>query len=133
MSAVAVYAATMVAVQRVPGVPTIRFDGSAVREIFTLIKSFARRGGLGSFLDGHLGTEHSLVSNLSVGVPYVLLSSLGLLAPLVLILAVRLRKRTSALLVSFPLLIVANFLAMFLGLSLDLRSSTPDGCRIARS
>src|SRR6185369_1551182 len=33
---------------------------------------------------------------------------------------------TSALLVLFPLLLVANFLAMFLGLALDMRSSTPD-------
>ena len=44
-----------------------------------------------------------------------------------MILVVRLRKRTHALLyVLFPLLLVANFLAMFLGLALDFRSSTPD-------
>jgi hypothetical protein len=125
-SAVTVYAVAMVSVQRVPGVPTIRFDGSAVGEIFRLITSFARRGGLRTFLDGHLGTEHSLASNLAVGVPYVLLSTLGVFAPLLLILAIRLRKRTSPALVSFPLLLVANFLAMFLGLALDHRSSTPD-------
>jgi hypothetical protein len=126
LCAVAMYALAVVGVQRIPGVPTIRFDGSSVREIFALITSFARRGGLRSFLDGHLGTDHSLVSNLAVGVPYLLLSSLGAFAPLLLVLAIRLRQRSSAALVSFPLLIVANFLAMFLGLALDLRSSTPD-------
>jgi hypothetical protein len=124
--AVAAYATATVILQRVPGVPTIRFDGSSVREIFRLITSFAPRGGLRSFLDAHLGTDHSLVSNLAVGVPYVLLSSLGVFAPLLLVLAFRLRKQTSPALVTFPLLILANFLAMFLGLALDLRSSTPD-------
>jgi hypothetical protein len=124
--AAAVYAATLVSVQRVPGVPTIRFDGSGVREIFTLIKSFAQRGALRDFLDGHLGKERTAISNLSFGVPYVLLSTLGMFVPSLLVLVVCLRKRTSALLLSFPLLLVANFLAMFLGLALDFRSSTPD-------
>jgi hypothetical protein len=110
----------------VPGVPTIRFDGSSVREIFALIKQFAARGALRDFLDGRLGPEHSLLSNLTIGVPYVLFAALGLFAPLLVILAICLRKRTSAVLVLFPLLLVANFLAMFLGLALDLRSSTPD-------
>ena len=63
---------------------------------------------------------------MTFGPPYVLLSALGLFAPLLVILAIRLRKRTLAVLVLFPLLLVANFLAMFLGLALDLRSSTPD-------
>ena len=67
-----------------------------------------------------------MLSNLTIGAPYVLLSALGLFAPLLVILAIRLRKRTSAVLVLFPLLLVANFLAMFLGLALDFRSSTPD-------
>jgi hypothetical protein len=124
--AAAVYAATIVAVQRVPGVPSIRFDGSGVGEIFTLIKGFAQRGALRDFLDGHLGRERTSISNLSLGVPYVLLSAMGMFVPLLVVLLICLRKRTSALLVSFPLLLVANFFAMFLGLALDFRSSTPD-------
>ena len=126
VSAAALYAVTVVIVRRVPGVPAIRFDGSSVREIFALIKQFAQRGALRDFLDGRLGPEHSLLSNLAVGAPYVLLSALGLFAPLLVILAICLRKRTSPVLLLFPLLLVANFLAMFLGLALDLRSSTPD-------
>lgn len=125
-SAAAVFAVTLVGVQRIPGVPLIRFDGSAVGEIFTLIKGFAQRGALRDFLDGRLGSEHSRLSNLAIGAPYVLLSALGLFAPLLVILAIRLRRRTSPVLVLFPLLVVANFLAMFLGLALDLQSSTPD-------
>jgi len=125
-SAAALYAVILVIIQRVPGVPTIRLDGSGVGEIFTLIKTFAQRGALRDFLDGHLGKGASLLSNLTVGTPYVLLSTLGIFAALLLILALRLRKRTPTLLVWFPLLLVANFLAMFLGLALDMRSSTPD-------
>ncbi len=124
--AAAVYGVTIVIVGRVPGVPTIRFDGSGVGEIFNLVKQFAQRGALRDFLDGHLGSGRSLLSNLAIGAPYVLLSALGVFAPLLVILAIRLRKRTPAVLVLFPLLLVANFLAMFLGLALDLRSSTPD-------
>ena len=126
VSAAAVYGVTLVGVQKVPGVPLIRFDGSSVGEIFTLIKGFTHPGTLRDFLDGRLGPEHSLLSNVAIGAPYVLLSALGFLAPLLMILAIRLRKRTSQVLVLFPLLLVANFLAMFLGLALDLRSSTPD-------
>jgi len=126
LAAAAVYAVTIVGVQRVPGVPTIRFDGSGIGQLFTLIKGFVQRGGFRDFLDRHLGSDSSLLSNLGIGAPYVLLSALGIFVPLLVIFAIRLRKRTSALLLLFPLLLVANFLAMFLGLALDLRSSTPD-------
>ncbi len=126
VSAAAVFVLTVIGVQKIPGVPLIRLDGSSVREIFSLIKGFAQRGGLRDLLDSRLGPEHSRLSNLTFGAPYVLLSALGLFAPLLVILAIRLRRRTSPVLVIFPLLLVANFLAMFLGLALDLRSSTPD-------
>jgi len=126
LAAAAVYAVAIVCLQRVPGVPKIRFDGSGIGQLLTLIKGFALRGGLRDFLERHIGADSSLISNLGIGVPYVLLASLGIFLPLLAILAIRLRKRTSAVLVLFPLLLVANFLAMFLGLALDMRSSTPD-------
>ena len=126
VSAAAVYVVTLVGVQRVPGVPLMRFDGSSIGEIFTLIKGFAQRGALRDFVDGRVGSEHSLLSNLAIGTPYVLLAALGLFAPLLLILAVHLRRRAPPVLVLLPLLVVANFLAMFLGLALDFQSSTPD-------
>lgn len=125
-ASVALYAVTILIVPKIPGVPTIRFDGSSVADILGLIKSFAQRGGLRDFLDARLGPEHPLLSNLAIGTPYVLLSALGLFAPLLLVLVVLLRRRVTPLLVVFPLLLVANFLVMFLGLALDLRSSTPD-------
>jgi hypothetical protein len=126
LAAVAVYAATIVVVQRVPGVPAIRFDGSGIGQLLTLIKGFAERGSLRDFLERHIGADSSSISNLAIGTPYVLLAALGLFAPLLVFLAIRLRARTPLVLVLFPLLLVANFLAMFLGLALDLRSSTPD-------
>ena len=122
----ALYAVTIVIVPRIPGVPPIRFNGSSVADILALIKQFARRGDLRDLLDGRLGPDHSLLSNLVTGTPYVLLSALGLFAPALVVLAIFLRRRPPAVLVVFPLLLVANFLAMFLGLALDLHSSTPD-------
>jgi len=125
-AAAALYAVTIAIVPKIPGVPPIRFDGSSVAAIFALIKQFAQRGELRDFLDGRLGPEHALLSNLAIGTPYVLLSALGLFAPLLVVLVVCLRRRAAPLLVVFPLLLVANFLAMFLGLALDMHSSTPD-------
>jgi hypothetical protein len=126
VSAVVVYGVTIMAVRKVPGVPLIRFDGSGVGEIFKLVKGFTQPGALRDYLVDRIGTGHPLLSNLLLGVPFVLLATLGLFAPLLVILAIRLRKRTSALLVLFPLLLIANFLAMFLGLALDFSRSTPD-------
>ncbi len=53
-------------------------------------------------------------------------AALGLVAPLLVILAIRLRRHAPALLVLFPILLIANFLAMFFGLALDFSRSTPD-------
>jgi hypothetical protein len=126
ISAVAVYVVTLIAVQNVPGVPIIRFDGSCVGEILTLVKTFTQPGSLRDFLADRIGRESPLLSNLLFGIPFILLAALGLFVPLLVVLAIRMRKRTSPVLVLFPLLLVANFLAMFFGLALDFRSSTPD-------
>ena len=126
LAAVAVYVVALVVVQKIPGVPPIRFDGSSVDKVLSMVKQFVHPGGQRQFLDGHLGAEHSTLSNLGFGVPYVLLSALGLFAPLLVAFTLRLRGRTPPLLVLFPWLLIANFLAMFFGLALDLKSSTPD-------
>src|SRR5450759_3683449 len=126
VSAVTVYVVAIFAARKVPGVPLIRFDGSGIGEILRLVKGFTPRGALRDFLANRIGTENALLSNLLIGVPFVLLAALGLFAPLLVILAIRLRRRTSPLLVLFPLLLIANFLAMFLGLALDFSRSTPD-------
>ena len=126
VAAVVVYGVTITAVQKVPGVPPIRFNGSGLGEILRLVKGFAQPGPLRDFLANRIGPQNTLLSNLLIGAPFVLLAALGIFAPLLVILAMRLRKRTSALHVLFPLLLTANFLAMFLGLALDFNRSTPD-------
>jgi hypothetical protein len=127
VAAVALYAATILAVQKVPGVPLIRFDGSAIGEIFRLVKGFTQPGPVRDFLDDRIGTNHLALSNLLFGTPFILLASLGLLAPLLVILAIRLRRNKTPVLVAlFPFLLLANFLVMFLALALDFSSSTPD-------
>jgi len=125
-AAVLVYVLTLVFVQKVPGVPLIRFDGSGVGEILRLVKGFAPPGVLRDFLAERIGTQSSLPANLLLGVPFILLAALGLFLPLLVVLAIRLRRRMQSLLVLFPLLLIANFLAMFFGLALDHSRSTPD-------
>ena len=125
-TAVAAYVATILCVRNVPGVPMIRFDGSSVRDLLGHIARFTQPGALRDFIMVRIGLDSSLLSNLLLGTPFVLFAVLGLFVPLLVVLAIRLRKRTPALFLLFPLLLVANFLAMFLGLALDMSSSTPD-------
>jgi hypothetical protein len=124
--ACAAYAVALLFGQRVPGVPLIRFDGSSVGEIMRLIHTFAKPGALRDYVAQHAGANFSASENLVFGVPYVLFAILGLFAPVLVILVVRLRKRTSPLYLLFPLMLIANFLVMFFGLALDSASSTPD-------
>jgi hypothetical protein len=121
-----VFAVTIILVQKVPGVPVIRFDGSGVGKILTLVKGFTQPGALRDFLAERIGKDHTVIANLLYGVPFVFLAALGVFVPLLGFLVLRLRRRTSALFVLFPLLLLANFLAMFFGLALDSRSSTPE-------
>ncbi len=112
--------------QKVPGVPLIRFDGSAVGEILRLIQSFATPGAFKQILVQHMGRQFPWTSNLGYGIPYVLFAALGLFVPLLVVLVIRLRGRVPLLHLLFPLLLIANFLIMFFGLALDFDSSTPD-------
>jgi len=113
-------------VQKVPGVPPIRFNGSGLGEILHLVKGFTQPGPLREFLAERIGRESTVLSNLLFGAPFVLLAALGLFVPLLVILAIRLCNHTSLLLVLFPFLLIANFETMFLGLALDFSRSTPD-------
>jgi hypothetical protein len=124
--AVAACVAAILWVRNVPGVPLIRFDGSSVRDLLGHIGRFTRPGALRTFIIERIGLDSSLPSNLLLGTPFVLFAALGVFVPLLVVLVIRLRKRTPAVLLIFPLLLLANFLAMFLGLALDMRSSTPD-------
>jgi len=126
VSAIGVYVVAIMAVGKVPGVPLIRFDGSSVGEILKLVKGFTPPGALRDFLAERIGRGSTLLSNLLIGAPFILLAALGLFVPLLVILAIRLRRRVPPLLVLFPILLVANFLAMFFGLALDFSRSTPD-------
>ncbi len=112
--------------QQVPGVPLIRFDGSSISEILHLVGTFHSPGPLQEFLEGHLGRGFSPATNLLYGIPYVLLAALGATLPLFVILVLVLRRRVALLHLAFPLLLLLNFLLMFFGLALDMRSSTPD-------
>jgi hypothetical protein len=126
VSATVAYVVTLAYGQKVPGVPLIRFDGSSVGEVLRLVKAFASPGILRDHLDRHVGPDIPTGSNLLCGIPYILLTALGIFAPLLVILVIRLRRRVTPLFALFPLLLIANFLTMFFGLALDFGRSTPD-------
>ena len=126
VAACGAYVAALAVGQRVPGVPLIRFDGSSVGEVLRLVQSFAVPGAMRDYLVQYMGPQCAWASNLLFGVPYVLFAALGLFFPLLVVLAVRLRRRAPLLYVLFPLLLCGNFLVMFFGLALDFASSTPD-------
>jgi len=126
VAAIAAYAAFLMFGQKVPGVPLIRFDGSAVGEILRLIETFAKPGALKDYVTAHTGTQLHWTSNLLFGIPYVLFAALGLFVPVLVLLAVRLRGRVPLLHRILPFVLIANFLVMFFGLALDFDSSTPD-------
>ena len=124
--ACAAYALALFFCQKVPGVPLIRFDGSSIGEIMRLIQTFAKPGALRDYVVQHVGADFSPGSNLAFGIPYVLFAVLGLFLPLLAVLIVCLRKRTSSLYLLFPVMLIGNFLLMLFGLALDPTSSTPD-------
>ena len=124
--ALVLYVGALFLVQKVPGIPPVRFDGSSVGHVVKLVKGFTQPGAVRAFLDARIGFGQPLSANLFVGGPFVLFAALGLFVPLLALLAVCLRKRMPPLLLVFPFLIIANFLVMFLGLALDFTSSTPD-------
>lgn len=124
--AAGVYVAALAICQKVPGVPLIRFDASAIGEILRLVESFAMPGVLRDYVVERTGPQCSRASQLFYGVPYILIATLGLLLPLLALLVVKLRRRTPLLYWCFPLLLIVNFLVMFFGLALDFSSSTPD-------
>jgi len=126
VAACGIYVAGLAVAGQVPGVPLIRFDASCVGEILRLIQSFALPGRFHDWLVAHMGNQVSRGSNLLFGVPYVSFATLGLFLPLLLVMVIRLWRRTPRLYVVFPLLLIANFLVMFFGLALDFSSSTPD-------
>ena len=125
-AALGLYLIGLVAARKVPGFPLLRLDGSGTRDMLGLIQKFNPPGFLRDFLVNRIGLEIPLSSNLLVGIPYVLLAALGLGLPLLVVLAIRLRKHTDVILVLFPLLVIANFLTMFFGLAPDFSRSTPD-------
>src|SRR5690606_25068366 len=85
-----------------------------------------RPGPLKEYLTEHMGAKLPWTANLLWGVPYVLITVLGLILPIFIILVVSLRRRIALPFLLFPLLLIVNFLTMFFGLALDFSSSTPD-------
>jgi hypothetical protein len=126
-AAIACYITAISASQDRPGFPLIRLDGSSTEWILNLINALAPVGPLKGFVYEHLGVGKTWLANLVLGAPYLLLVSLGAFLPLLMVLAVLLRKRIAPVVLLFPLALMGNFLAMTLGLAKDDRGiGTPE-------
>jgi hypothetical protein len=126
-TAVAVYILGVYLVQRLPGMPLIRLDGSSTGRLLATVNSFADPGSVRLFFDRYMGPRHSLFQNVEVGAVYYLVTVLGVFAPLLFIATAALWRRLKNPLVSLPPLFVLNFLVMALGLALDNRGvATPE-------
>jgi hypothetical protein len=114
-------------VQRLPGMPLIRLDGSSTGKLLAIVNSFADPGSVRLFFDRYMGPRHSLRQNVEVGAAYYLITVLGVFAPLLFVTTAVLWRRLKNPLVSLPPLFVLNFLVMALGLALDNRGvATPE-------
>jgi hypothetical protein len=123
---VTAYLVTIVCVRNVPGIPPLSFDRASAGKVLGLVSSFTEPGMLRGWVADRLGPTLPWLSNVLVGTPFVLLATFGLFLPLLIVLAIRLRKQTPTLVLAFPFILLVNFVIMFLGLALDMRSSTPD-------
>lgn len=123
---VAAYLVTIVGVRNVPGIPPLGFDRASAGKVLGLVSSFTQPGMVRGWVADRLGPAVPWLANVLLGTPFVLLAAFGLFLPLLVVLAVRLRKQTPALFLAFPFILLVNFVVMFLGLALDMRSSTPD-------
>jgi hypothetical protein len=124
--AVTTYVVTIVCVRNVPGIPPLSFDKASAGKVLGLVSSFTQPGMLRGWVGERLGPDIPWLSNVLIGTPFVLLAAFGLFLPLLVVLAIRVRKQTPALVLAFPFIVLVNFVVMFLGLALDMRSSTPD-------
>jgi hypothetical protein len=123
----AIFLVAIVLTQRIPGLPLIRLDGSTTGKLLALVNSFADPGPVRELFTARLRLQHTLVGQLLIGAPYLVLESLGVVALLFVVLAIGLRRRLAPPLLIFPVLLMVNFLVMALGLALDNRGvGTPE-------
>jgi hypothetical protein len=126
-ASVVAYLTSVIVTQAVPGVPLIRLDGSSTAWLLDGLVRTCKSESLRIFLHAHIGSSQPWLINLVFGTLYLLGSSLGAFLLLFVGLAIAVRRRLPSLLVWFPIILIANFLVMAMGLARDTRGTgTPE-------
>ncbi len=116
---VAIFLCAVTLSQRFEGVPTIRFDAASAAEyIRDNVLAFYDRGPL-KVLFGRWLTESSgnRLAQLGIGATMLLISTLGVWSAAAAVMVVVKRRSTPPAVLLFPVLVVANYLVMSLGLA----------------
>jgi hypothetical protein len=121
LAAFAVYVLAIALSQKVRGLPLVRFDGASTGLMLNLVNSFNLPGPFAELAVRHVGSPHPWIPNLVFGGPYLLAMSLGFFLPVAIFLAIRYRRILPGLMTVFPVLMMANFVLMALGLAFDNR------------
>lgn len=106
--------------QKLDGIPTLRLDGSSAGSYLSILLDVYDRGVLKDFLN-HVFVEQAYPKPvlLLCAIGLLLLSTFGLWSAACLMTLVLLRKQTPAAVLCFPVLVVANYLVMSLGLAMN--------------
>ncbi len=104
------------------GVPTLRLDGSSAETYLSILLNDFEHGVLRDFSNFVFAGEvypGPVLAALAAGV--ILLSTFGFWTAACLVTLYRLRKRAPAAVLLFPILVVANYLVMSVGLAMDVQ------------
>lgn len=114
--------------QRLDGIPTLRLDGSATKSYLAILLNDYDPGVLKDFFNFVFVEQlypRAVLMLLAAGL--LLLSTFGLWTVAAITALVLLWKRTPAAILCFPILVVANYLVMAVGLAMDAHGiGTPD-------
>ena len=109
-------------------VPTLRLDGSGARPYVAYLVANQDPGPLASFVAQGLGAPPWPAPRVAFyGIVLVLLGTFGFWSAAAVATALWIRARTQAAVWAFPLLVIANYLTMALGLAMDAKGiGSPD-------
>ena len=105
--------------QKINGIPTLHLDGSSTGSYLSILLSDYDPGVLKDFLNFVFVEQYPGAVLLLCGIGLLLLSTFGLWSVACITALVLLRKQTPAAVLYFPVLVVANYLVMSLGLAMD--------------
>lgn len=105
--------------ERSPAIPTLRLDGSGIKQYALELLSFYDVGFFKSFFTRALSAQQSgPIFELNV-VGMIVMSTFGLWSVAYVVISVLVKARVRAAAFFLPLCVLANYIIMFLGLALD--------------